>query len=505
MQDLTWGGNFKMKNSKLLLIPAVMILSIFLLAAVQASVLVFIVYEDTSEYNLTINNGDSFGLSFSASSLGESQMNIVVDFLDSSGNVMANMWNVQTTWDSYSDYSVFNQLLYSAPGNYTIRAIVTGSSGQSDTETLSLEVLAPTAGNNPPIITSTPTTNINEEANYIYQIVANDADNDALTYSLTQGPSWLSVDANGLVTGTAPDVNGDYSYAITAEVSDGQDFGRQTYSLLVRDLDTPDTTAPFITVVSPADGGNYSNNVLFSITTNEDTNRAELQFCGLINPVTGGCDILAAIIDLNQTSPTSFGDVINLSDGTYTFAFRARDLAGNYGITNWMIITVNSSIPDTTAPVVTIISPADGSIYDTNQITVVHTETDTNLDWCAYELNGMFYYTINCNDPFTITTSEGTNTLTVYAIDTSFNVGSATVTFTVDFGEESKRNHKSRHVSNTDDEEQYFSQFNTLTASEDEEILLLGKQPSLSNVWALWLTAGVLVLIVALIILWIKR
>lgn len=497
-----------MKNTKLLLIPAMMILGIFLIAAVQASVLMFVVYEDTDGTSLTINNGDNFGVGFSASSIGEASMSIVIDFLDSNGNVITNMWYVQTTLDSYNDYSVFNQLLYSGPGNYTIRAVVTGSNGQSDTETLSLEVLAPTAGNNLPIITSTPTTSMYELTSYSYQIVATDADNDALTYSLTQAPSWLSVDANGLVTGTAPNVSGDQLYAVTLEVSDGQDFDRQTYSLVVRDANMPDTTAPFITVASPVDGQTYGANVLLSITTNEDTNYAEVWFCGLWNPIFGGCDIISAMIPLTQTSSTSFSEVINLSDGTYHLVLRARDLAGNEGVTNWITITVNSSITDTIAPVVTVNTPVNGSTYDTNQITVTYTATDLNLFECAYLLNNGAEIELNpCNAPFTIIAREGENTLIVGAIDLSGNVGMQTITFYVDTSSSGgSRNNGARHVSDSDGEEQYLSQFNQAAGAEDEEFLTLGKQQtSLANVWFWWLIAGIAVLIVALIILWIRR
>ncbi|MCB1045441.1 MAG: hypothetical protein KDC35_21035 [Acidobacteria bacterium] len=51
--------------------------------------------------------------------------------------------------------------------------------------------------NNPPIITSTPTTNAYPHVLWQYQVEANDADGDPLTFELIQGPTTMSLNATG--------------------------------------------------------------------------------------------------------------------------------------------------------------------------------------------------------------------------------------------------------------------------------------------------------------------
>ena len=484
-----------MKTQKLFLIP---LIAIFLLGVVSASsVTISLFYDSTASNSLTIINGDRAGVIVSADSIFESSMTIMLDVLDSNGNLVNNVLDTYTTLDSYSNYFMVGQSAYLAPGNYTLRGIVTGASGQSDIYTLSLEVLPATTGNNAPIITSSPATQINELQNYAYQVVATDADNDALTYSLTQAPIWLSISNTGAVTGTAPDVTSDYSYAVTVSVSDGSDFVTQTFSLIVKDTNqSGDTTAPVITVVSPVNSQTYtSSSVSFEITLNENTNAAWYSLDGGAN------------VALGMDSPTYFRSTVSLANGNHSVVFSARDTAGNVGQSNTINFVIDTTIADTVAPVVIITSPVNGATYNTRSISVSFTASDINLKGCSYILNNGSAIMTACSIPFTITALEGTNTLTLYASDYSDNIGSQTVTFTVDTI--SKKSSKSGQTDVADDEiVQYLSQFDPKTTTEDEEVLSISgaKQSSFwGNASAVWLSAGVLVLIVALIILWIRR
>ena len=56
-----------------------------------------------------------------------------------------------------------------------------------------------------------------------------------MIYSLS-GPGWLSISSNGLVSGKAPSVSSDTSYAIVITVSDGNLDSTQAYTLTVNDL-----------------------------------------------------------------------------------------------------------------------------------------------------------------------------------------------------------------------------------------------------------------------------
>ena len=206
---------------KLLLIP---LMFVFLAVFVQAaSVTTSLLYDSTDSDSLQITNTDYFGVIISADSEFEASMTINLDLLDSSGNLVKNLFNVYTTSDSYLKFLTLGKTAYIGSGSYTLVSTVTAASGQNATDVLFLEVLPQTSGNHPPIITSSPVTQINESQNYAYQVVATDADGDTLTYSLTQAPNWLSINSQtGLITGVAPNVNADNNFPVSILVSDGQ-------------------------------------------------------------------------------------------------------------------------------------------------------------------------------------------------------------------------------------------------------------------------------------------
>ena len=81
-----------MKNTKLLLIP---LFAIFLLGVISAaSITTSLFYDSTTGDSLTIIDGNSFGIVVSADSVFEGSMTIVVDLLDSNGNLVKNLLNV---------------------------------------------------------------------------------------------------------------------------------------------------------------------------------------------------------------------------------------------------------------------------------------------------------------------------------------------------------------------------------------------------------------------------
>ena len=86
--------------------------------------------------------------------------------------------------------------------------------------------------------------------------------------------------------------------------------------------------------------------------------------------------------------------------------------------------------PDTTPPIITILSP-ENKTYATTSIPLTFT-VDECTRWIAYSLDGKSNITITGNTTLS-GLSEGTHTITVYANDTAGNMGtSSTVYFTVD-------------------------------------------------------------------------
>ncbi len=94
----------------------------------------------------------------------------------------------------------------------------------------------PPVMNNPPKITSEPVTSVNENQDYNYDMNAEDKDEDTLEYSLSEAPSWLSINSEtGVISGTAPSMQRDGAYSVAAQVSDGEDVANQYFDILVRD------------------------------------------------------------------------------------------------------------------------------------------------------------------------------------------------------------------------------------------------------------------------------
>ncbi|CAM2005369.1 putative Ig domain-containing protein [Acanthopleuribacter pedis] len=85
-----------------------------------------------------------------------------------------------------------------------------------------------------PHIVSVPLQVTRVGAPYHYQVVAEDADGDPLTYSLTEAPAGMTVDADGGRLSWTPDADQIGEHTITVRVEDGREgWGAQTFSLRV--------------------------------------------------------------------------------------------------------------------------------------------------------------------------------------------------------------------------------------------------------------------------------
>jgi hypothetical protein len=144
-----------------------------------------------------------------------------------------------------------------------------GSFRKTDSVSVKITVIK---GNEPPVITSQPITEVNEDAIYNYTITAEDS--NPLQYSAIQKPTWLTFSAS-MHTLTGIPLNSDVGvYPIQLRVSDGDEYVDQIFDLTVNNVNdtpviisTPITTAntgdsyiyEFIAMdIDPADVLNYS-------------------------------------------------------------------------------------------------------------------------------------------------------------------------------------------------------------------------------------------------------
>jgi hypothetical protein len=224
------------------------------------------------------------------------------------------------------------------------------------------------AENNPPVITSAPITEVDENEAYSYQVIATDEDEDILTYSLIQAPSWLSIDAvTGLITGAAPEVDANTDYEVTAKVSDGTDIDTQTYTLSVINI-------PFVNNPPVAQNQNVITNQDIQVNIQlvaTDADEDVLTYSIVSNPANGILSSFnSATGQITYTPDSGFS-------GSDSFTFKANDGKEDSNLAT-VSITVNTIIPNN-PPVITStpITEINENTFYSYQITATDADNDT--------------------------------------------------------------------------------------------------------------------------------
>ena len=253
---------------------------------------------------------------------------------------------------------------------------------------------------------------------------------------------------------------------------------------------------PVITVISPTNNQILtSSSVLFSIATDKDCSAA---WYSLNN---------SANVTLPKITTTSFMANVSLADGSHSLVFYAENLAGNIGKSSTITFSVNTSVPPVnTPPVVVISSPQDGSTYNSQVTEIDYTATSSSLNQCWYSLDqGVTNITVACNVAITgISSVDGTNVWTVYASDTFGNIGSETVTFTVNTGTNGNggstggiplRTITPYNPTSDFETQQYLNQFAPKTAVQSQ-----AKTPVKATT-SIWTIIGIILFVLILIII----
>jgi hypothetical protein len=229
-------------------ILSLLILSIALISCASATLVVKGYFlNDVHDVSETITAGESITLKAiftSVDSITQKDVQLPTGVNSDGGTCTAS--------NSGYTYTCIYSISSNTEGTYSIRVIGKDSAGRVDSDDLTLAVKPKiTPINHAPIITSTPIYSVNEGNSYSYQLIASDADNDALTYTLTSHPSWLSISSTGLISGTAQSVSVDTGYSVIVSVSDGKTTTTQSYTLTVNNIVTPtDNHAPVIEPIS---------------------------------------------------------------------------------------------------------------------------------------------------------------------------------------------------------------------------------------------------------------
>jgi len=207
----------------------ILFLSVFLVFLINtvSAVVVYGEWNDNDAQSIKIEDRDSVDFSTYFATMYP-PMTINIGFYDSNDDLIHSFEDTVINKRIFAQTYTVNKNIYLGPGDFQVRIL--GSDGFGEMSAiLYLKVI-----NNPPVITSTPITEVNENEFYEHQVVAVDPDNHPLSYSLSVAPGWLSINSDtGLITGTAPEVDTDTYFDIEVVVSDSIDTDTQFYTLKV--------------------------------------------------------------------------------------------------------------------------------------------------------------------------------------------------------------------------------------------------------------------------------
>ena len=187
-----------------------------------------------------------------------------------------------------------------------------------------------------------------------------------------------------------------------------------------------DRTIPTCAIAAPASGTTLAGTVTVTVNASDNVGvtRVELSFNG-------------TVVATSTTAPANFTwNTTQYGDGSYVLQAKAYDAAGNVGPSTTVSVTVQNSVPDTTAPTVQVLSPVSGSTVSGTLTVNVSASDNVGVTKVEWYLNGALIgsnsggsaaFTWN-----TTTSANGTYILQARAYDAAGNVGtSANVSVTV--------------------------------------------------------------------------
>ncbi len=220
--------------------------------------------------------------------------------------------------------------------------------------------------NQAPVLASIADQNLVENNELTITLNANDADGDALTYSVTGLPAFASYTNNQITFAPSYDAAGTYG-PITVSVTDDIDTDSSTFALTITNNNQPpEITSIPVTIV--AEGQSYQYNVV-AVDNDGDTITYTLSVApgGMsINPLSG---VIAW--EPNFTSSGAELVIVNVTDGLDS-------------VQQSFTLTINNT---NQPPVLTAIT--DQTVVENNAITVSLSAIDADSDALTYSVVGL--------------------------------------------------------------------------------------------------------------------
>lgn len=216
------------------------------------------------------------------------------------------------------------------------------------------------------------------------------------------------------VSGLAPESS--FYFAVTAYDNYGIE---SVYSNVIFLPAVTDTLPPTVTFIMPVQNGVVSGNVPLQANASDDVAVTRVE-------VYDGQDLIFAA---NDNSCSFDWNSVLAQNGSHTMSTKAYDAAGNTGISQLDVVVDN---PNTTAPVITQLSPSDGSrIAGNTEIISASATDDVSVSTMELYIDKVLKFSTS-DDAFTWTWnirsySKGTHLVEVKAYDEANNAASKEV------------------------------------------------------------------------------
>jgi hypothetical protein len=228
---------------------------------------------------------------------------------------------------------------FTQAGSYSVTFRAVDPFGLTDQKTIQISV---TDVNRPPLISTQSLANGKVDFIYSATIAASDPDNDPLAFSLSQGPTGMTINPTSGVLNWRPVIGDIGSHTVAVSVNDGKGgIDTKQYTLHV-----PDSVPPSVSLSAPSEA---IPGAIFKVVATAADNKAVT----LVTIAVAGqpsVDLTTAPYELQVTLPDALavGSLITISA-------TAKDAAGNSSTTAASVKIV--AVPDTVPPTVTLTAP----------------------------------------------------------------------------------------------------------------------------------------------------
>ncbi len=214
-------------------------------------------------------------------------------------------------------------------------------------------------------------------------------------------------------------------------VTDANGTRNTGYTVTFGSSGTTDKTAPTVSLTAPLSGATVSSNATVTASASDNVGISKVDFY-----VDSASSTPIATI---ATVPYTFTwNTTTATNGTHTLYAKASDAAGNSTTSTGVAVTVSNAVVDSTAPTVSISSPASNATL-TGSTTVTATASDnvgvTKVDFFVDSTSSTAVYTATSSpysftwDPSTV--ANGSHTIYARASDSAGNTGISNVAVTV--------------------------------------------------------------------------